>query len=108
MSDKVSFRGFRNLLQNYDEEGRHVRSGDWGMGRGGYDMIWWISYKGEQVIDAVQGVYDDYVLVHNGCLSEADFKKAFKIISEEYGPDFKIHPDTVATFKENQKVGFVF
>ncbi len=106
MSDKVSFRGFRNLLRNYDEEGRYVKSGDWAMGRGGYDQIWFINYKGIQVIDAVQGVWSDIVHVENCTLSENDFKKAFKIISEEYGPDFKIHPDTINSFKEKQKEGY--
>lgn len=76
--DEINCAGLRQILRRYSENGRWVGATHWSMAHGGYDLWWELYYDNVPVIGCCAGDIENY------CLDEKQFKKAKKIILEEY------------------------
>lgn len=78
MIQNIDFRGFRNILRRFDENGYHVSATHWSMAKGGYDRWWEIYYDNMPVMNCIAGT------IENICLQDDLFERLKNIVLEEY------------------------
>ena len=76
---KADLRGLRSILRAFDNTRElFIDRQSWSIAKGGYNLYWQLYYKGIPVIDCTcDGI-------ENGCLDLKIFRKAAKIIMQEY------------------------
>ncbi len=85
--NEASLADLRKVLQGYEENGHSVKSGDWEIATGGYNLNWQLYYKGEPVADCIENsVTGSGGTLEHVNMDREDFLKVSKVIKEEY-PD---------------------
>lgn len=89
---KIKLIGLRTALRKFDEDGYSATSGRWSLGKGGYDLLWEVCYRQDDVpaylpiIDCMPVTREKYtgILENIGGLPDEEFKRIADVIMDEY------------------------